>query len=209
VVLEAVADYDLWIWHSFFGMVGSHNDINVLQQSPVFSRLVEEHAPPCNYEINGHQYIKGYYLADGIYPKWATFVKTISNPSGLKNSHFATRQEACRKNVERAFGVLQAQFAIVRYPALSWSHDQMWEVMQACVIMHNMIIEDDRKNHVRSHVGPYECQGPLAEVDHELPADFADFLAMHAEIRDSNVHEQLQADLVEHLWRIKGNTVAP
>jgi hypothetical protein len=26
--------------------------------------------------------------------------------------------------------------------------------MQACVIMHNMIIEDDRKNHARSHVGP-------------------------------------------------------
>ncbi|KAK1631803.1 hypothetical protein QYE76_006118 [Lolium multiflorum] len=115
----------------------------------------------------------------------------------------------CPKDVERAFGVLQAQFAIVRYPALTWSHDQMWEVMQACVIMHNMIIEDDRKNHARSHVGPYECQGPLAEVDHELPADFADFLAMHAEIPDSNVHEQLQADLVEHLWRIKGNTVAP
>jgi hypothetical protein len=30
VVLEAVADYDLCIWHSFFGMAGSHNDINVL-----------------------------------------------------------------------------------------------------------------------------------------------------------------------------------
>ncbi|KAK1665945.1 hypothetical protein QYE76_054104 [Lolium multiflorum] len=29
------------------------------------------------------------------------------------------------------------------------------------------------------------------------------------EIRDSNIHDQLQADLVEHLWRIKGNTVAP
>jgi hypothetical protein len=28
-----------------------------------------------------------------------------------------------------------------------------------------------------------------------LPADFADFLAMHAEIRYSNVHEQLQVDL--------------
>ncbi|KAK1618171.1 hypothetical protein QYE76_023688 [Lolium multiflorum] len=49
----------------------------------------------------------------------------------------------------------------------------------------------------------------LGKVDHELPADFADFLAMHAEIRDSNVHDQLQADLVEHLWRIKGNAAAP
>ena len=30
VILEAVADQDLWIWHAFFGMAGTHNDINVL-----------------------------------------------------------------------------------------------------------------------------------------------------------------------------------
>ena len=114
-------------------------------------------------------------------------------------------QEGCRAGIWCASSTI----CHCPVPCSKLSHDQMWEVMQACVIMHNMIIEDDRKNHVRSHVGPYEYQGPLAEVDHELPADFADFLAMHAEIRDSNVHEQLQADLVEHLWRIKGNTVAP
>jgi hypothetical protein len=52
----------------------------------------------------------------------------------------------------------------------------------------------------------------FAEVDHELPVDFADFLAMHTEIRDNNVHDQLQADLLEHMWRIKelsANTAAP
>jgi hypothetical protein len=27
VILEAMADQDLWIWHAFFGMEGTHSDI--------------------------------------------------------------------------------------------------------------------------------------------------------------------------------------
>ena len=97
VILEAVASQDLWIWHSFFGMAGSHNDINVLQCSIVFAKLAECHCPEVNFEINGHQYNKGYYLADGIYPQWSTFVKTISNPQGEKRNRFAQIQESARK----------------------------------------------------------------------------------------------------------------
>ncbi|EFH44638.1 hypothetical protein ARALYDRAFT_493563, partial [Arabidopsis lyrata subsp. lyrata] len=55
----------------------------------------------------------GYYLTDGIYPKWATFIQSITRPQGQKASLFASCQEAVRKDVERAFEVLQARFAII------------------------------------------------------------------------------------------------
>jgi hypothetical protein len=115
VILEVVASYDLWIWHSFFGMAGSNNDINVVHRSSVFSRLTECTAPHIFYEINGNPYDKGYYLADGIYPSRATFVKTVCNPADEKCKKFAKEQEAARKDVERTFGVLQSRCVIVRY----------------------------------------------------------------------------------------------
>jgi hypothetical protein len=50
-------------------MGGSHNDINLLGRSPLFVKLAKGHAPERNYEINGHQYTREYYIADGFYPK--------------------------------------------------------------------------------------------------------------------------------------------
>ena len=112
-ILEAVVDYDMWIWHFFVG--GAHSDINVLQRSPVFTRLAKGQAPECNFEINGHQYNKGYYLADGNCPTYSTFVKTIRNPVPPAKKYFSKREESAQKDVERAFGVLQAQFAVIGY----------------------------------------------------------------------------------------------
>ncbi|CAL8162131.1 unnamed protein product [Prunus armeniaca] len=47
------------------------------------------------------------------------------------------------KDVERAFGILQAQWAIVRGPAHMWRKEQLHSIMMACIILHNMIVEDE------------------------------------------------------------------
>lgn len=80
LILEAVASNDLWIWHAFFGLPGSLNDINVLDRSNVLDRFLEEEIPVVNYKLNNKDFTMGYYLADGLYTSYATFVKTISNP---------------------------------------------------------------------------------------------------------------------------------
>jgi hypothetical protein len=72
------------------------------------------------------------------------FVKTIFNPQNKKEAEFAKMQEACRKDIERAFGVLQARFAIVRGLARFWDKRTLRNIMTCCVILHNMIIEDER-----------------------------------------------------------------
>jgi hypothetical protein len=144
VILEVVASQDLWIWHSFFGMAGSNNDIIVLHRSLVFSMLIKCTAPQISYVINGNPYDKGYYLSDGIYPSWSTFVKTVCNPADEECKRFAKEREGSRKDVERVFGVLQSRWAIVWYPARTWISERMWNVMTACVIMHKMIVENER-----------------------------------------------------------------
>ena len=80
----------------------------------------------------------------------------------------------------------------------------MCEIMTCCVILHNMIIVSEQEEPVFD-TEPYHRQGPLAQVDHQLPATWTAYLSMHQEIRDPQVHQQLQQDLVEHLWRIRGD----
>ncbi|GJR53358.1 ALP1-like protein [Tanacetum coccineum] len=87
-------------------VAGANNDINVLDNSPLFNDLLDDKAPVAPFVVNGVGYENGYYLADGIYPQWATFVKSFTVANDAKHSYFKKRQESARNDVERAFGVL-------------------------------------------------------------------------------------------------------
>ncbi|WZZ24153.1 hypothetical protein YC2023_007554 [Brassica napus] len=206
IVLEAVASYDLWIWHAFFGPPGTLNDINVLDRSPVFDDIIKGHAPQVTYSVNGREYQLAYYLTDGIYPKWATFIQSISIPQGPKAVLFAQHQEAVRKDVERAFGVLQARFAIVKNPALFWDKAKIGKIMRACIILHNMIVEDERDGYTQYDVSEFHQEhNGSSHVDFtystDTPTNIANMMGVRTRIRDRQMHQQLKADLVEHIWR--------
>ncbi|GJW32845.1 zinc finger, CCHC-type containing protein [Tanacetum coccineum] len=116
IMLEAVADQQLWFWHAYFGVPGANNDLNVLYGSPLFDDLLTDKAPEAPFVVNGKTYEKGYYLADGIYPQWSTFVKAFTIARDQKTMKFKRVQESARKDIERAFGVLQDQnFDISEY----------------------------------------------------------------------------------------------
>jgi len=74
IILEAVASHDLWIWHAFFGVAGSNNDINVLNQSIIFLEELQGQASRVQYMVNENQYNIGWviilpmgYIRIGLY----------------------------------------------------------------------------------------------------------------------------------------------
>ncbi|XP_068318448.1 uncharacterized protein [Pyrus communis] len=80
---------------------------------------------------------------DDIYPRWSTFVKTVPHLHSEKEKHFTKFQEGCRKDVENCFGILQARWAIVRAAARMFDVKALQSIMMTCIILHNMIVEDE------------------------------------------------------------------
>ena len=96
------------------------------------------------FEMNGNVYPWYYLLADGIHSLWACFVQPIHKPNREMKEHYTKCQEDARKDVERAFGMLQGRWEIVKNPMRKWDLDSILDIMIACIIMHNMIIEDKK-----------------------------------------------------------------
>nr|KAE8941447.1 hypothetical protein PF009_g8765 [Phytophthora fragariae] len=153
---------------------GANNDLNVLERSPLLNDLV-----------------------NGVAPE-----SSISAPQGNKRKRYATEQEAVRKDVERTFGVLQQRFRILALPCKLWKVDAMNDGMLACIILHNMIVEDElpfdglnndylfEDNWVSPVQSSLANECPVTTIARALSA-----------IEDEEVHYELRNDLIEHIWR--------
>ena len=223
--MEAAASKSLWIWHAFLGIPGSSNDINILDRSPLLHQIIAGEIPMYNYWINNVEYRLTYLLADGIYPDWAIFLKTISEPRGEKEKWFAKLQESIRKDVERAFGVLQAKWAIVAQPSRLWNVQTMTTILRCCIVLHNMCVEDRMREmgdsflpesvvaalraHDSGQIGGLEVRkAKFGSQDSSRTQTFHEFVQQSNVIYDNNIYFKRRGDLIQHCWNFKRRTKA-
>jgi hypothetical protein len=155
--------------------------------------------PPVELEANSHKYNYWYFLANDIYPRYNT-LKPVVKPKGKKKLDFHIAHAAARKDVEREFGILKTLFAIMRGPARFW--DQvLWYIMNACVIMHNMINENERGKDFDYSF--YDFMGHLVHVQRREER-VAWFINSYHAILNNDVHEDLQNNLIEEWWKWNG-----
>ena len=78
----------------------------------------------------------------------------------------------------------------------------LWQAMTCCVILHNMIVEDEGDGAARTH--DFEKPGEHVHLPEQEVEYVMLFLDMHQQLRDELVHTQLLNDLVEHMYVFMG-----
>nr|GEY30612.1 protein ALP1-like isoform X1 [Tanacetum cinerariifolium] len=144
------------------------------------------------------EYYNGYYLVDGIYPEWASFVKSFTVATDPKHTYFKQRQESARKDVERAFSVLQGRWGLIQQSARAYKVNTLRRMVYVGIIMHNMILEDQNMsivdlNHVYSN--------PARSMQTMWIDRCETQCRKEKELRNRDAHISLQQNLMNHIWR--------
>lgn len=118
------------------------------------------------------------------------FLKGVPVPQQEKHRFFSEQQASWRKDVECAFSLLKKRFNILAIPDRSYSQRTLGLIMRTCIILHNMIIDDERggsfdENYetVTSSVGP--------SINYNAPPSLAARLQREAEMISGAVFSQL------------------
>nr|KAJ0227409.1 hypothetical protein LSAT_V11C100019350 [Lactuca sativa] len=175
---------------------GSINNINVLNRSPTSNNIYDGSAPDSSFQVRGTPSKYGYYLVDGIYPEYAVFVKSFTCPHGSRQKKFKKAQERARKDVERAFGALKKR-CILKKPATYIGEEKLPEIMYTCLILHNMIIEDEGRT-----ICEFDEEETIPETQ-PIEIGGEEYMNRRAEIRCTEPFHNLRNDLVEHIYGVQ------
>ena len=142
----------------------------------------------------------------------------LSQPDSQKKKTFAKRQEAKRKEVECVFGILQGRFNILSIPARSWKSQKMHNVVKAAVILHNMIIQDEKEETTLAEhenlileITQQDVDASTYNIDsrEEREVDVLtlpnSFICRKQKVRNRDEHNRFTIALINHFWNMEGD----
>jgi hypothetical protein len=109
------------------------------------------------------------------------------------------KQASMRKDVEYAFDLLKKRFNILAISNRSYSQRILDLIMCACIILHNMIINDERNGGYDDnyHTVTFIVAPP---VTYEAPASLTTIIQREVHLTSELMFSNLQSDLIEHVW---------
>ena len=82
---------------------------------------------------------------------------------------------------------------------MMWEPKTLWQLMTLCVILHNMIVEDEGEGAAaRTH--DFQKPGVQDRFPEQVAEHVFNFLEMHQQLRDQYMDMQVLNDLLEHMW---------
>jgi hypothetical protein len=109
------------------------------------------------------------------------------------------KQASVRKDVEYAFDLLKKMFNILVISARFYSYRTLNLIMYAYIILHNMIINDERDS---DYDGNYHTVTFFVapSITYEAPASLTIILQKETHLTSRLMFSNLQSDLIEHVW---------
>jgi hypothetical protein len=170
----------------------------VLNQSPLFVDVIRGSTLKVSFTVNGNEHHMRYYLADGIYPFWSVFMKGVHVPQQEKHRFFSIKQASVRKDVECTFGILNKRFNILVIPDWSYSQRILDLIMRACIILYNMIIDDERDDGYNKNYHTFTSV-IAPPVTYEASASLTTILQREAHFISGLMLLNIQSNLIEHV----------
>ena len=79
--------------------------------------------------------------------------------------------------------------------------------MRECIILHNMIVEDERDGYTQFDVSVFAQleSNQSSQVDFTystyMPSNLGNIMSIRNRVCDKTIHQQLKPDLVENIWQ--------
>jgi hypothetical protein len=109
------------------------------------------------------------------------------------------KQASVRKNVKCAFDLLKKMFNILAILDRSYSQCILDLIMCACIILHNMIIDDETD--ISYDDNYYTVTSVVAPpVTYAAPTSLIIILQRETHLTSGLMFSNLQSNLIEHVW---------